>query len=80
VEFKTNALTYAMLNFMYYLSYWLMKWLVLNICVLLVEGSVIILFSFLHCGTRICRFDVFISQMMKMNIINLTNEIFDPID
>lgn len=34
--------------------------------------------DFLVC--RICRFDVFLSQMMKRNIIILTNGIVDSID
>jgi hypothetical protein len=31
-------------------------------------------------GNRICRFVSILSQMMKMNINTLTNEIVDPID
>jgi len=48
VEFKSTALT-CHAKFMYCIIYWLMKWLVvLNICVLLVEGSVIVILNFLY--------------------------------
>jgi hypothetical protein len=37
--------------------------------------------EFLVCvGNRICRFVVILSQIMKMNIITLANEMADPID
>jgi hypothetical protein len=48
VEFKSNELICHAKFYVLYLIYWLMKWLVvLNICVLLVEGSVIILLNLL---------------------------------
>jgi hypothetical protein len=50
------------------------------------RNFVIILPSFLRVcvcvcvGNRICRLDVILSNMVKGNIITLTNEIVDPID